>query len=113
MSIKLALLKSGDTIISDIKELVSDDGQVVGLLLSKPQKLSTHTPGTLYLTESENSVNDQLEVVLGPWIVLTSDDEIMLPKDWVVTIVNPIDSVKKMYLEKTNGETDKDFSPEQ
>jgi hypothetical protein len=28
-----------------------------------------------------------------------------VPQDWVITIVNPIKSVLKMYEEKTNGQS--------
>ena len=39
MSIKLALLKTGDTIIADMKELVIED-KVQGYLLYLPHKIS-------------------------------------------------------------------------
>ena len=43
MSVKLLLLKSGDQIISDVKEIVRNEGEsrvVEGYLLGKPHKLS-------------------------------------------------------------------------
>ena len=36
-------------------------------------------------------------------ILLTADKEILVPKHQVITIVEPIDSVKEMYSEKVNG----------
>ena len=39
MSVKLALLKSGEVLISDIKELVVDENKVVGYLFNKPKKV--------------------------------------------------------------------------
>ena len=35
-----------------------------------------------------------------PWIILSSDKKILLPVDCVMTIVEPIDGVKKMFLDK-------------
>ena len=101
MSIKLALLKSGETIISDAKELISDE-KVCGYLFDKPHKIETRKQ-FLLVEENENPKGD-LEVVLSPWIVLTSDTQIPVPPDWVVTIVEPIESIKQMYEEKVNAE---------
>lgn len=101
MSIKLALLKSGETIISDAKELISDE-KVCGYLFNKPHKIETRKQ-FLLVEENENPKGD-LEVILAPWIVLTTDESIPVPPDWIVTIVEPIQSIKEMYEEKVNGE---------
>ena len=44
-----------------------------------------------------------MEITLSPWILLTEDKVMTIPKEWVITIVNPIESIVKMYGEKTNG----------
>ena len=103
MSIKIALLKSGENVIADIKELVSEE-KVRGYLLEKPHKVVTAQP--LLLTEDEQVDNDRsVEVTLSPWILLSADTEILVPTDWVVTVVEPLDSVVKMYQEKLNGQS--------
>ena len=53
---------------------------------------------------SEN-FNDErnVEITLSPWILLTEDKEMTVPKEWVITIVNPIESITKMYQEKIDG----------
>ena len=99
MTIKLVLLKSGEQVISDAKELVSDD-KVHGYLFNKPQRISTAKP--ILLTE-DSSEERSLEITLSPWVLLSKDDEMVVPKDWVVTIVEPIDSIVKMYQDKING----------
>ena len=104
MSIKLLLLKSGETIISDAKEVVSindESGErsVHSYLLKDPNKINIQQP---FLISEEESL-DSIQISLSPWIILTSDDEIQVYPDWVVTIVEPIDSLKKMYEEKLNG----------
>jgi len=101
MSLKLALLKSGETIISDLKELISDE-KVCGYLFTKPYKVTSQTP--ILLTEDTNlTTNESVHVSLSPWVLLTSDDQIPVPPDWIVTIVEPIDSLKNLYEENVNG----------
>ena len=99
MSIKLVLLKSGETIISDAKELISDD-KVCGYLLVKPHCVNVEK--TILLVEDSSDKGGNLEVSLSPWIILTSDTEIPVPPDWIVTIVEPIQTIKEMYEEKVN-----------
>tara|TARA_R100000234_G_scaffold51146_1_gene30656 strand:- start:599 stop:928 length:330 start_codon:yes stop_codon:yes gene_type:complete len=108
MSIKLLLLKSGDQVIAEAKELVRKEGdhhlmdKVYGYLLTQPHKVSVNRP--MVLTED---VNDQsnVEITLAPWILLTEDKVMTIPKEWVITIVNPIDSIVKMYQEKIDGQS--------
>jgi len=102
MSIKLALLKSGETVISDAKELISDD-KMCGYLFTNPHKVEARTP-MLLVEESESKSSGDLEISLTPWIVLSKDDQIPVPPDWVVTIVEPVNEVKEMYEEKINGQ---------
>ena len=106
MTIKLLLLKSGENIISDVKELVSEDPEtnekkVCGFLLNTPQKLIVNQP--LFLSENPEGERTELQVSMSPWIYLSNDKEIVIGKDWVVTIVEPIEDIKQMYEEKTNG----------
>ena len=106
MSIKLLLLKSGEQVIADAKELVRKEGevrlkdQVYGYVLDKPHKISAIKP--VVLTENFNDERN-VEITLSPWILLTEDKVMTVPQDWVITIVNPIESIVKMYEEKTNG----------
>ena len=82
MSIKLTILKTGETLISEMQELVSDQE---------------------FLTEEEKEQNKYgIDVLLTPWIILSKDKKIILPVDCVMTIVEPIEGVKKMFLDK-NG----------
>ncbi len=104
MSVKLAVLKSGEQVIAEAKELVAkDEEKVRGYLFTRPHKVVTSQP--MLLTEEAKDDNS-LEVTLSPWIILSADTEVVVPTDWVVTIVEPIESVVKMYQEKTNGQSD-------
>ena len=101
MSVKLAVLKSGEQVIAEAKELVSkDEEKVRGYLFTRPHKVVTAQP--LLLTE-ESKDDNSLEVTLSPWIILYADTEVVVPTDWVVTLVEPLESVVKMYEEKVNG----------
>jgi len=37
---------------------------------------------------------------------LTSEDQIPVPTDWLVTMVDPIQSIKEMYVERVGEEDD-------
>ena len=102
MSIKLVILKSGEQLIAEAKELVNDEKEVKGYLLDKPHKVVTNTP--LLLTE-EQSNDSSVEVTLSPWILLSEDQEVVVQPDWVITVVQPLPSVIKMYKEKLNGQS--------
>jgi hypothetical protein len=99
MSIKLAVLKSGEKIISDIKELISNE-KPCGYLFYKPHVVGVRTP--ILLTEENSNLNEDLEVIMSPWINLTSDEKITVPLEWVVTIVEPIKIITQLYQEKIN-----------
>ena len=100
MSIKLVLLKSGETIITDAKELISDDN-VCGYLLNNPHVVKVSSP--LVLTNDPDKVDDTVEVSFTPWIPLSIDNEYPVPTDWVVTIAEPVSNITKLYEEKING----------
>lgn len=102
MSIKLILLKSGENIVSGVKELVSGE-KTVAYMLNNPHIIFIKKP--ISLTEGNESVQDLREVqaVLTEWIPLSKSNDIVIPTDWVVTIVDPIDSVEELYSEKING----------
>ena len=108
MSIKLLLLKSGEQILADAKELRRKEedipivDKVYGYLLTQPHKVSANKP--LVLTENVDEQRN-VEITLAPWILLTEDKVVTIPKEWVITIVNPIESIVKMYEEKTNGQS--------
>jgi len=97
MTVKLSLLKSGEDVIADIQEMVvgEDENQrVVGYFFENPCIVKVLAK-TLDDGNSETKTPCQLQ--LTPWMPLTNDSKIPLPSDWVVTIVEPIPQLKKMY----------------
>ena len=97
MSVKLAILQSKEQVIAEIKELV-DDGNPVGYIFANPHCVYADKQ---YL--AEDNEDRSVQITLSPWILLTADKEILVPKNQVITIVEPIESVKEMYSEKVNG----------
>ena len=104
MSIKLALLKSGDTLIAEAKEIVFEETKEIhSYYFENPHVITTRSKVMLTEEEREPSNDFELDVVLSPWIVLSKDNKMAVPKDWVVTIVDPLDQVAQMYIDKCNA----------
>lgn len=108
------LLKSGEDLIADVQEIVfgeNDERRVVGYHLTRPcvVKMKNQNPQT------EEVVGPQkagYQVFLYPWIPLTSDEKIPVPSDWIVTLVNPTDKLKEMYItDVINYENNKTSGP--
>ena len=106
MSIKIALLKSGETLIADIKELVAGESEeerknVHGYLFGKPKKVDLAAP--VFLTENSDSTEESsVQVSLSSWSLISKDTEFVIPKDWVVTFMEPADRLAQMYEESIN-----------
>lgn len=110
MSIKLTLLKSNEMVISDLKEVRSNDNdKLVAYLLNKPHRVSMQGQREVFLAENENHIDDDSErpvqITLTPWVFLTSDDDIVVTNDWIVTVMEPLEAIVEMYEEKVNGRT--------
>ena len=111
MSIKLIVLKSGEDIIADVKKLISEEN-VVGYLLQEPQRILAESIPSLSENEECKTISN-LKITLTPWIPFTSDQQVPVRPDWIVTIVEPINDILKMYDEKTNGKFKTDSTNEQ
>ena len=103
MSIKLTLLKSGETLISEMKELVAEDKELAhAYLLENPHMVQIREKS--FLTEDEKKTGDfGIDVTLIPWFVLSADKKVIIPTDVVTTIVEPIASVKQMFIDKSEA----------
>ena len=100
MSIQLALLKSGEEVIADIKEIRQDETDVlVSYLFKDPYCVKIKTSQVLV----EQETRPKHELAYYKWMSLSKDDDIIVNKDWVVSITEPLDSVKKNYEDKVNG----------
>ena len=99
MTIKLALLKSGEEVISDMTEMMSGsdgDGQVVGYFFRHPCRASLTTPDIQVDSKQENG-RQPVSIKLLPWLPLSKDENIPVVADWVISIVEPQDKLMEMY----------------
>lgn len=102
MTVKLALLRSGETIISDIKELISDD-KPFGYLLNDPQLVTIKKEMINSENPEEQNLNrGEVHVSLTPWLILSTDKQFPIDCSNVVTLAEPVESLKKMYEDKVN-----------
>ena len=110
MTIKLALLKSGEDIITDITEMrIGDDepnSKVVGYFFDKPCVVKMRNPQSQ--ASDGNTQKAGFEVSLFPWMPLSSDRRIPVTADWLITMVEPTAKLKEMYIEDVvNGPNSK------
>lgn len=101
MTIKLLLLKSGEDMIANVKEMVfgeGDDQRVVGYYLNRPCIIRMRDPNMISELQ-DGEQRSGYEVSLFPWIPLSAEETIPVPSDWVVTMVEPTAKLKEMYLE--------------
>ena len=102
MTVKLLLLKSGEDVIADVSEMAMGDGadkKVLGYFLDKPcvVKILNAEKST------EENKKSAFNISMYPWCPLAEDSVIPLPVDWVVTIVDPKEQLKEMYVEDVLG----------
>jgi len=102
MSIKVALLKSGEEVISDFKEVYKDD-QFVGYYFNDPYVLKIEK----YQTVTDNNNCHQVKIKFLPWLTLSKEKRILIFADWVVTFYEPVDTVMDSYLNRIK-ETEED-----
>jgi hypothetical protein len=111
MTIKILVLKSGEDVIADIKEMMTSDKQVMGYILTKPcvVKLVSSAPLTAEDDDSNTEGSSEVRIRMHPWAPLAKETQVPLSTDWVVTMFSPIDKVLDMYKKqvlKQNGKTD-------
>jgi hypothetical protein len=104
MTVRLLLLKSGEDVIADIKEMVvgeEENARVVGYFLHKPcvVKMTPPTNVPEKFEEKMDPSKASFQVTLFPWMPLTKDVNISVPADWVVTMMTPTDKLNDMYME--------------
>jgi len=97
MTIKVAVLKSGEDIIADIQEMVIKDSEgiekTVGYFFKQPCVVQ------LFGQEPKGDVGGDIpfRIRLTPWMPLAKDEKIPVVIDWVISIVDPIDELMEMY----------------
>ena len=57
-----------------------------------------------FMTEEEKEEGDYgIDVSLLPWLILSKDKKMIIPTDSVLTVVEPLESVTQLYLDKVGS----------
>ena len=113
MSVKLVMLKSGEDIIADVKELKTEEG-IVGYYFHDPLIVKMYhpeEPTVLNEDGSSRQYESKISIQFYPWIPLSEESRIPCSADWVVTIVEPVKNIKKLYQERIDGRHKGNQSP--
>ena len=92
------IIKLSDNAANKIKEIMSGE-EPVAYLFKEPHLVDFNQ----FSFAKEENNQSSIEVSLSPWILGSLDKEIPVPINQVVALVEPLESIKTMYLEKING----------
>lgn len=104
MSLKLIVLKTGENLVSEIKEAFLED-KLACYILENPYSVIIN--GTYKILNEEDESEDgklKTSVSFKQWPVLSKDVKMKLECDAVVTIVEPLDEVKNLYQQQIYGD---------
>lgn len=107
MSVKLAVLKSGEDIVADIKEARDKEThEAIWYVFKNPVRVELVPTKVKELLNEDNKTEEenQRELFFSPWIPLSAENEVIVPMDWVVTVVEPHEQVLKSYTERIGVE---------
>ena len=96
MTIKLALLKSGEEVISDMDEMITDKQAVVGYYFTNPCRAILTTP-EIDVDEDQQPDKKPVSIKLIPWLPLADEEKIPVVADLVISIVEPQPKLKELY----------------
>lgn len=108
MTVKVMLLRSGEDVISDAKEILDNENNgIVAYHLSNPfvmqLQAETEEPEELSVEGEEPSApKTKYSVRYTHWAPLAKQRSFIIPADWLVTIYDPHDNIMRDYCNK-NG----------
>ena len=102
MSIKIAVLRSGEQIITNVSEMTvgENNDKLVGYYFFKPCIIKLNERNVPVLTGEQVKTYD---MKMHPWIPLTENEQISIPIDHVTTFVDPVPKAYKMYENNVLG----------
>lgn len=105
MTVKLALLKSGEEIVTDVKEMISGETEetqkVVGYFFKKPCIVRMKN-----IQGVEDKTQVTFDISLTPWIPLAKGPVFPVAIDWIITFVEPIDKLMEAYQKQILDQED-------
>ena len=96
MTVKLALLKSGEEVISEITEMITEKQVVVGYYFENPCRAILTTP-EIEVDEEQALAKKPVSIKLLPWLPLADEEKIPVVADLVISIVEPQPKLKDLY----------------
>ena len=101
MSVKLLLLKSGEEVITEAKEIVDPNTK-------EPMGYHLHKPFRLDIVSNDGGIvfnNERgYQVSWFPWAPLSKDKDFYLPAGHVLTAYDPLDSISEQYIQAIREE---------
>ena len=120
MTVKLVMLKSGEDVIADVKEIKSNE-EVIGYFFHDTLIVKMYSPEEPVVLSEENGVesdhgttkeiSSKVGITFYPWVPLSAEKKIPCSADWVITMVEPMQNLKKLYQEKIDGRNKGNQSP--
>ena len=93
MSIKLIYMRTGEEVISEVKEIAHpESGEPIGYHMHKPFRLDIVQQNI----EFNSDKGYQLEWF--PWAPLSKDRDFFIPGSQVITVYEPLDSLVSQYI---------------
>lgn len=102
MTVKLVLLKSGEKLISEIKEGFFEE-KLVCYLLEKPCTISINGSYKILDEEDKEDWGNRVSISLQSWPQFSKQETIEMVPNWIVTIVEPSDEIKETYENQVLG----------
>lgn len=113
MTVKLAILKTGESIISDIKEGFYQE-KLVCYILENPCEVIINGS---YKILDEDEKQNKYSISLARWPILSKDTTVEIDPELISTLVTPIDNLTELYetqiLGKNKNEIDQIDLPDE
>ena len=104
MSVQLVLLKSGEELVADVREIIDKDTQKpISVVLIKPVRVTVVQQGVL--TEGATQPSDSV-LSFVPWLATSKSEEYFIQQDWIVTVCEPQDNIKESYIQNVGVRDD-------
>ena len=104
MAVQLVLLKSGEELLTDIREIVDRDTQEsIATVFIKPVRVTVVEQAVL--SEGSNQPSDSV-LSFVPWLATSKSEEYLVKEDWIVTVCEPQDNIKESYIQNVGVRDD-------
>ena len=104
MSVQLVLLKSGEELVADVREIIDKETyKPISVVLIKPVRVTVVKQAVL--TEGASQPSDSV-LSFVPWLATSKSEEYFIQQDWIVTVCEPQDNIKESYIQNVGVRDD-------